>query len=174
MDKGQKEALRKEVVEMFAKSQAAIVAEYRGLTVEQMTNLRREVRKANGQFKIVKNRIAKKAIELEVPEFASLSGALKGPIGVAYFFQDAAVGAKSMLKFEAENEKFVITQAMMGKELVGKSELKAISELPSKEVLIGKILGSITAPHRGLVTALSGVSRNLVQVINAIKEGKSA
>src|SRR5688500_3857503 len=131
MDKARKEELRGVVADLFNKSQAAVIAEYRGLTVEQMTNLRREVRKAKGEFKIVKNRIAKKAIEKEVPDFAALSSHLKGPIGVAYFYEDAAVGAKSLLKFEAENEKFVIKQAMMGKDLVSKAELKAISELPS-------------------------------------------
>ena len=174
MKKSEKQSLRVEVAEMFSKATGAIVAEFSGLTVEEITELRRLVRGANGQFKVAKNRIVKKALDIDVKSHSAIAPNLKGPIGIAFFYKDAAAGAKILFKFESEHQNFKVKSGLVGLEVFEKAGLKTISDLPSKEVLLSKILGSISAPHRGLVTVMSGVSRNLVQVINAIKDKKTS
>jgi len=173
MDRIQKAALREDLSERFGKAKAAVLAEYRGMTVEQVTALRRAVRKAGGEFKVLKNRVAKKAIATD-ENFKALADDLKGPIGVIYLYQDPAEGAKSIIEFAKDNEKFVVTAGVLDRKRVSAGDLKAIATLPSREVLLSQIIGSLVAPHRGLLGVLNGVSRNLVQVLNAIKEKKSS
>lgn len=173
MDKAKKDVVRKAIGEKLNGSNGAIIAEYRGLTVAELSELRRDLRESQAEFKVVPNRIAKKAIELECPDCADLAEGFKGPVGVVYLLGDAAQGTKKVLKFEKEHEKFVVKLGLMENKSVSAEQLKAIADLPSKEVLLGQIVGSLVAPHRGLLGVLNGVTRQLVQVINAIKEKKS-
>jgi len=173
MDRQGKQQLRQEFSERFNKSGAIIVAEYRGLTVEQVTNLRIKLREASAEFKVIKNRVAKKAISEEAQHLSELSANLKGPIGVVCAFGDTAQAMKAALEFEKTNPNFVVTAGHMEGAVVSKEQIKAIADLPSKEVLLAQIIGSLVAPHRGLLGVLNGVSRNLVQVINAIKDKKA-
>ena len=172
-DRATKEAVKKDLEERFSKASAAIVAEYRGLTVAELTELRTELRKSEGEFQVINNRIAKKAIDDGAPENAPIKDKLTGPVGVVYAFGDAAATTKAVLKFAKDNEKFKITGGVMEGSALNEADLKAIADLPSKEVLLAQIVGSLVSPHRGLLGVLNGVSRNLVQVINAIKDTKS-
>ncbi len=174
MKKNEKQSLRVEVAGMFEKATGAVIAEFSGLTVGEITELRQLVRSVNGQFKVAKNRIVRKALENEAKAKSSLVPHMKGPVGVAFFYKDAAAGAKILFKYQFEHQKFKVKAGLIGSDVFDAVSLKAVSDLPSKEVLIAKILGSITAPHRGLVTVMSGVSRNLVQVIDAIREKKTS
>ncbi len=174
MDRSQKEQLRQTTAERFKKSKAVIVAEFRGLTVEEMTQLRVSLRKASAEFRIVKNRIAKKAISIEHPEMEGLSKSLKGPIGLVCAYGDTAQATKAVLNFEKDHPNLKVTAGHMEGTAVTKTQLQAIADLPSKEVLLAQIIGSLVAPHRGILGVLNGVNRNLVQVINAIKDKKSS
>lgn len=173
MDRRGKEQLRTEFAERFKKSGAIIVAEYRGLTVEQVTDLRIKLREATAEFKVLKNRVAKKAISEDLPDLESLSDKLKGPIGVVCAYGDSAQAAKTTLEFEKANPNFKVTAGHMEGSTISRDQLKAIADLPSKDVLLAQIIGSLVSPHRGLLGVLNGVSRNLVQVINAIKDKKA-
>jgi large subunit ribosomal protein L10 len=175
MDRAQKAALRDSLAERFEKANGAVVAEYRGLTVAELTELRIKLRAAGAEFKVLKNRVAKKAIEAKSPKTAAILNDLKGPIGLVLINGDFAAATKSLLEFGKERaELFKITAGVMDAKRVSPDELKAISELPSKEVLLGRIVGTLVSPHRGLLNVLNGVPRNLVQVINAIKDKKNA
>ena len=174
MDRQTKEKLKDDFSERFVKSQGAVVAEYRGLTVGEITDLRRALKAAKCDFKVIKNRVAKKAIEANFKDGESLKEFLKGPIGIAYINGDVALAAKSLLKFEDEHANFVVKKGLVGSKLMSREELKVISSLPSREVLLGTIIGSLVAPHRGLLYALNGISSNLVRVISAIKDKKPA
>jgi large subunit ribosomal protein L10 len=175
MDRAQKAALRESLAERFEKANGAVVAEYRGLTVAELTELRVKLRAAGAEFKVLKNRVAKKAIEAKSPKTAAILNDLKGPIGLVLISGDFAAATKSLLEFGKERaELFRITAGVMDTKRVTVDELKAISELPSKEVLLGRIVGTLVSPHRGLLNVLNGVPRNLVQVINAIKDKKNA
>lgn len=172
ISRAKKEALRAEAGDRFNKAGAALVAEYRGLTVAELTELRTELRKVGAEFKVTKNRVLKKAIELDAEGSTALSDKLVGPVGVLYLYEDVAAGAKVAVEFAKSHEKFVVTGGIMDGAAVTEGDIKAISDLPSKEVLLGQIVGSLVAPHRGLLGVLNGVTRNLVQVINAIKDTK--
>jgi large subunit ribosomal protein L10 len=172
MDRKGKEALRVVAEGRFEKANAAVLAEYRGLTVASLTQLRKALKKVNGEFRIVKNRVAKKAVEGKAQDAKGLADSLKGPVGIAFLYGDAAAGAKTLSDFEKENELFKITAGVMDSKKLSAKDVKAIASLPSKEVLLGQIVGLLVSPHRGLLGVLNGVPRNLVQVINAIKEKK--
>lgn len=174
MTKAQKKVLKGEISKRLENVNAAIIAEYRGLTVSELTELRIKLREAKAEFRIMKNRVARVAIKEDVPSIAPIADKLKGPIGLVLCYGDAAAAAKAMLEFgKDKEEKFKIHEGVMDGNAVGAADLKAISELPSREVLMARIVGTLVSPHRGLVTVMSGVTRNLVQVINAIKEKKS-
>lgn len=172
ISRAKKEALRSEAGDRFNKASAALVAEYRGLTVAELTELRTELRKVGAEFKVTKNRVLKKAIELDAQESESLSDKLVGPVGVVFLYEDVAAGAKVAVEFAKGHDKFVVTGGLMDGSSVSTAEIAAISNLPSKEVLLGQILSTLVNPHRGLMGVLNGVTRNLVQVINAIKDTK--
>lgn len=173
ISRAKKEALRAEAGDRFNKASGALVAEYRGLTVAELTDLRIKLREAGAEFKVTKNRVLKKAIELDAQESGELADKLVGPVGVVFLNGDVAAGAKVAVEFAKNHDNFVVTGGLMDGALVSNDEIKAISDLPSKEVLLGQILGSLTAPHKGIMNILNGVPRNLVQVINAIKDTKN-
>ena len=143
------------------------------MTVAEVTALRVELRKTNSKFKVAKNRIVIKAIEEDVPDMGCVKGRLRGPVGVVCVYGDTVQAAKTALNFQKDHPKFVVTGGYMEKAQLTVDQIKELSNLPSKEVLLGRIVGSLLSPHRGLVTTLSGVSRMLVQVIGAIKDKKS-
>ena len=172
-DRAAKSALREDLAGRFNKATASVIAEYRGVTALEMAELRVELRKVNTEFRVIKNRVAKKAIEQEAQNSSALATKLVGPIGIAYMYGDVAAGTKAILAFEKTHEKFKVTAGVMEGQVLGVKELKALSDLPSKEVLLAKIIGSLVAPHRGLLTVLNGVGTNLVRVLNAIKDTKS-
>ena len=173
--KAAKIELGHELAEKFAKSKGAAVAEYAGMTAEDLAYLRRELRNVGCEFKVVKNRVAQKALDAALPQAAPLKESLVGPIGVVYIYNDIAEGAKAVIKFSKEKpDTFKLTRGMLEGQVIAIKEFEAIAELPSKDVLLAKIVGSLVTPHRRLLGALNGVSQNLVRVISAIKEKKSS
>lgn len=173
MTKARKQTLKTEIGGRLKKANAAFIAEYRGLTVSELTELRVKLREAKAEFRVVKNRVARVAIKEDVPSAMPIADKLKGPIGLVLAYGDSAAAAKALLEFAKDKENLKVTEGVMDGVGVSLAELKAISSLPSREVLMAQIVGSLVAPHRGLVTVLSGVTRQLVQVINAIKEKKT-
>ena len=173
MTKAQKQTLKTEISGRLQKANAAIIAEYRGLTVAELTELRVKLREAKAEFHVYKNRVARVAIKEDVPNAAAIADKLKGPIGLVLAFGDMAQAAKALLDFAKDRENFKVGDGYMDGKGVSLAEITAISSLPSREVLLARIVGTLVSPHRGLVTVLSGVPRQLVQVINAIKEKKA-
>lgn len=173
MNKSEKIVVKEKIGSRFNDVSAVIFAEYRGLTVEELTELRVKLRDAEAEFRVVKNRIAKKAITDHAPDMEVVTDELKGPVGLVYAFGDSAQATKTVLDFEKAHPKLVVKAGFMDSSKLTSSNLKEIADLPSKDVLLAKIVGSIVAPHRGIVGVLSGVNRKVVQVINAIKDTKS-
>ncbi|MEI6397814.1 MAG: 50S ribosomal protein L10 [Pseudomonadota bacterium] len=172
MDRKGKEAVRAVAESRFEKANAAVIAEFRGLTVASLTELRKALKKVNAEFRIVKNRIAKKAVLGKAESGKELADSLKGPVGIAFLYGDAAAGAKALADFEKGNELFKITAGVMDAKKLSAKDVKAIAALPSREVLLGQIVGLMVSPHRGLLGVITAVPRSLVQVINQIKEKK--
>lgn len=175
LTKSAKEEIRKSIAAKFNESNSAIVAQYAGLTVAELTELRQELRKSNTRFTVMKNRLAIKSIETDgVEKIKEISSLLKGPVAVAFVKGDPAQAAKSLLNFQKEHPALEIKGGLVDEKAVSVKELAAIADLPSKSELLAKIVGSLVSPHRGLLNVLNGVPRNLVQVINAIKDTKKS
>lgn len=173
MTKAAKRELKTEIAGRLQKVNAAIVAEYRGLTVAELTDLRVRLRESKSEFKIVKNRVAKVAIKEDAPNTAPISSSLKGPVGIVLVYGDPAQAAKSLIDFAKDKENFKVTAGVFDGKAVSAADLKAISELPTKDVLLSRLVGTLIAPHRNLLGVLSGVQRQLVQVVSAIKDKKA-
>ena len=165
-----KQAVVEDIKEKLEKSQSLVFLDYRGLTVEEVTNLRVQMRQAGVEYRVLKNTMIRKAAaELNIE---GLDGILEGPTAVAFGFEDPVAPAKILVDFIKKAKKTEIKAGMLNGRVVSVEEVQALAELPSREELIAKMLGSLNAPVQGLVMVLSGVMRNFVCALNAIKEQK--
>lgn len=173
MSKAAKKALKEDITGRFGKANSAMVAEYRGLTVSELTELRVRLREAKAEFKVVKNRVAKVSIREDAPQATPISDSLKGPIGIIFVYGDPAAAAKQLLEFEKDKKEFFkVTSGVVDGKAVSATDLKTLAELPSKDVLLARIIGTLVSPHRGILGVLNAVPRSLVYAINAIKDTK--
>ena len=162
-----------EIKEIIAKAKVAIVSDYRGLSVADITNLRRRLQKEDGDYTVVKNTLAK--IAIKDTQFEGLEEFLKGPSGIAFGFGDEVAPAKVILKYlkEAKKANEVKGGVLDGKIITAK-EVRAISELPSKPELIAKIMGSLSSPAQGLTNTVNGVARALVCAMEEVRKKKES
>ena len=167
--KNDKIALIKEKID---KAQVAIVTEYKGLTVEEITKLRRELQKDGGDYMVTKNTLAKIAI-MGTP-YEVLAETFKGPIALAFGFNDQVAPAKALSKFIKETKKGEIIAAAMDGQLMSAEEAKALANLPSREELYAKMLGCINSPASGIANSVNAVMSSLVRAIAAVRDQKSA
>lgn len=172
MDRNAKVAWRDEMVSKFDTSGAVFLAQYSGMTVEELTALRRELRAVNAEFHVVKNTIAKKAIEGR--DESVLAASFKNQTGVVFARGDVAAAAKVISETAKKNDKLKVVSGFMEKSLIDAKGVDALASLPPREVLLARIIGSLVAPHRGMLGILNGVPSALVRVLNQIKEQKTA
>lgn len=164
-----------QVTELAAKlkeAKSAVFADYRGLTVEQDTKLRKELREAGIDYAVIKNstiRFAAGEIGLE-----GLDNMLQGPTAVAISMNDPVAPSKMLSKYAKDLEKFELKGGVVEGKVVDVVGVGEIASLPSKEQLIAKMLGSMKSPINGLVNVLNGNIRGLVVALNAIVEQKQA
>jgi large subunit ribosomal protein L10 len=152
-------------------SKNLVLTEYRGMNVGQVTALRSTLRKAGVKYKIVKNTLVKKlAKEMDIQ---ALGEHLKGPVGVVFLGKDVAAGAKTVLEFAKKNELFVIKTGFIEGKMLGLNSLKAMAALPSREVMLAILLGTMQAPVKGFMTVARGNTQKLVYVLNALKDKKA-
>lgn len=154
------------------KAQVAIITEYKGFSVEEITNLRREIQKDGGDYMVTKNTLAK--IAVKGTQYEALTEKLSGPIALAFGFSDPVSPAKALTKFIKENKKGEILGAVLDGKLLSVEETKALANLPSKEELYAKMLGSINSPASGLVGCVNGVMASLTRAIAAVRDQKAA
>jgi large subunit ribosomal protein L10 len=148
-------------------------ADFTGLTVEEATELRREFRKAGVEYRVVKNTLAKKALE-QVTGYDRVFEKLVGPTGIAFSYGDAVAPAKIIKKFSDKSGKLKLKAAVLEKQVFDGSRLDELSKLPTRAELMAGVLGSIQAPMTGIVGAIGAVMRDLVNVIDAIEKKKAA
>lgn len=170
MNRTQKAHTVEQWTEKFGKARAAIFAEYRGLTVAQLTQLRTKMRGAQGAFNVVKNRLAKRA--LDAAKIAGLDQFFTGPTAVASSDGDAAALAKTLVDFAKDNEKLKLKGGYIEGKTIDFSGIKALATLPSREVLLAQVFGLLKTPASQLVNVLAGVPRQLVTVLKAIEGTK--
>ena len=151
---------------------AVWVVDYRGLTVKEIQQLRRNIREADGQMKVYKNTIMHLA--LSQADLPTLDDLLAGPSAFVFAGTDVAASAKAIKEFAKDNEKLEIKGGLMDGAAVSAAEVEAIASLPSREVLMAQIAGAISGVARGLATSINGVPRGVAQVVKAVADQKEA
>ncbi len=167
---------KKQVVEQFAAklatAKAAFLADYRGLTVDEVNELRNKLRDAGVEYHVVKNTLLRLASK-DTP-FTCWDEFLTGPTAIAISQSDPVAPAKVLSEYAKSSKVFELKTGVLDGKLLSSDDIKALAELPSREVLLAKMLGSINAPVSNFVGVLAAVPRSLVQVLGAIQEQKEA
>lgn len=173
-----KDEKRKLIAQKLLQSNGIFLAEYKGIPVKDLSKIRKDLKQVGSEFEVVKNRIVKKAIEKDdvlSSKYSLLLNDLKGPIGLIYSRGgDPAKVAKIITDFAQENSNWILKGGILEDNVVSSQAIQDIAQLPSKEVLITKILVILKAPSINLLRALTGVHVKLLYVLNAIKEQKSS
>ena len=165
----QKQAVVAEVAAQLAKAQAVIVAEYRGLDVARVTQLRAKARQSGLYLRVLKNTLARRAVK--GTPFESLSDQMVGPLmyGIA---SDPVAGAKVIAEFSKENELFVIKGGAMANTRMSDKDVKALALLPSREELLARLMGTMQAPVAKLARTLNEVPGKFVRTLAAYRDQK--
>lgn len=167
-----KKQIVEEIKEKIESSQGAVLVDYRGLNVAQVTELREKYREAGVDYKVYKNTMMRFAFEdLGLEEF---NEHLVGPNAIAFGFDDPVQAAKITHEFAKENENLEIKAGLVSGKMIDVEAVKSLASLPSKEVLIAKTLAGFNAPIAGFVNVLQGNMRNLVYALEAIREKKES
>lgn len=155
-------------VHNMSKCQAVILTDYRGLSVADITDLRRRMRDVHGGFQVVKNTLFRRA--LQEADFSLSQEPLEGPIAVGYCFEEVPPVAKVLLDFASESGVLKVRGALLGAQFTDAEGVKAIAALPPREVLLAELLGSVQGPMSGLVSTIMAPLRELAQVLHARAE----
>ena len=172
MKKNSKEAIVAELAGKMATAKASFLADYRGLTVDQVNALRGKLRETGVEYRVVKNTLLKLAIK--ETGAACLEPMLTGPTAIAIAQDDPVAPAKVLSEYAKSNDKFELKGGALEGKPLSLADIKALSDLPSREVLLAKMLGSMNAPVTNFVGVLAAVPRSLVQVLAAIQDKKAA
>ena len=166
----QKQAVVSEIAAQLGKAQSVIVAEYRGLDVGAVTDLRAKARKSGLYLRVLKNTLARRAVK--GTPFEKLSEQMVGPLmyGIS---QDPVAGAKVMSEFAKENELFVIKAGAMPNSMMSAQDIKALALLPSREELLAKLMGTMQAPVAKLVRTMNEVPGKFVRTLAAVRDSQA-
>ncbi|GLI23123.1 MULTISPECIES: 50S ribosomal protein L10 [Xanthobacter] len=164
MDRAEKQELVTTLTEVFKTTSVVVVAHYSGLTVAQMSKLRRQMKAEGATVKVAKNRLAK--IALEGSDVAHVASLLKGPTVIAYS-SDPVAAPKVAVEFAKANDKFVILGGAMGKTALNVDGVKALATLPSLDELRAKLVGLIQAPATKIAQLTTAPAAKLARVFGA-------
>ena len=165
----QKQAMVSEISAKLKGAQSVIVAEYRGLNVERLTQLRARARKSGLYLRVLKNTLARRAVQ--GTPFEKLSDQLTGPLmyGIS---QDPVAGAKVLSEFAKEFEQLVIRAGAMPNTMMSPKDVKALALLPSRDELLAKLMGTMQAPVAKLVRTMNEVPGKFVRTLAAYRDSK--
>ena len=172
MNLEKKQKISEDLHTRFSKSAIVILTDYKGLDVAAVSELRRELRKENIEYQVVKNTLLTRAAE--ETDVAVIKDHFKGPIAVALSYDDPVAPAKVLTKFAEANDKLEIKIGVMNGKVLDLSEIKALSRLPSREVLLGQLLSVLNGVPTSFVRVLAEVPRSFLNVLTAIKDQKEA
>ena len=162
----EKVAVVDEVKDRLDSSSAAILTEYRGLTVKEIATLRRSLTAAGGDFKIYKNTLVRFAVRDKGIE--GIEDLLVGPTGIAFVDGDAAAVAKALRDFARTNPNLVVKGGLLGTGVLSAAETTALAELPSREVLLARFAGGLAAPLQQFAGLLQALPRNMAYGLKAL------
>jgi len=161
-----------EIKAKLKNAKVAIVTDYRGLSVDEIMGLRRQLQKEDGDYMVTKNTLAKLAIK--GTEFEVLAEVFKGPVALAFGYKDQVSPAKIMSEFIKKVKKGEIVAAALDGKLFSANEAKALATLPSREELYAKMLGCINSPASGIANSTNAVLTSLVRAMDAVRQQKAS
>lgn len=168
----QKQAIVAEVAEVAKSAYSAIAAEYRGLTVEELTLLRKEARKNGVYVRVVKNTLARRAVE--GTEFACMADGFTGPLVLAFSQADPGAAARVIKDFAKTHSALVVKLVSVSGKLLSPAELETLAKMPTYEQAIAILMGTIKAPVQKLAATLNEVPSKLARTLAAIRDAKEA
>jgi large subunit ribosomal protein L10 len=167
-----KKALVAEVAEVASKAQSVVAAEYRGLTVSQLTELRARARASRVYMRVVKNTLARRAVAGTA--FECVGSRLKGPLILAFSVDDPGSAARLVKGFAKDHQKLVPTLVSIGGSVLSGDELERVASLPTREQALAQLLGVLKAPIGKFVRTLAEPHAKLVRTVAAVKDQKQA
>lgn len=167
----EKQVIIQEILEKINQSKSIVITDYRGLNVAQVTELRAKLREAGVEYKVLKNTMVRFAANEAGIE--GLDDILTGPTAVAFGLTDAVAPAKILSDFAKANDKLQIKAGVLDKKVLTPDNVKALADIPPREVLLSMVLRGMQGPISGLVNVLQGNIRNLVYALAAIQEKKA-
>jgi large subunit ribosomal protein L10 len=174
MKRSEKEQVIASVKEKVVRAQGLYLADFTGVTVEEVNELRREFRKANVDYQVVKNTLTRRALE-SATGYDKVIEKLTGHTAIAFGYDDPITPAKIIKKFRDKHDKKLNVKAcVIESQFFDGSQLDELAKLPSRNELIAGVLGSIQAPILAIVGVLDAVVRNLVSIVDAIEQQKKA
>jgi large subunit ribosomal protein L10 len=168
----QKKAVVAEVADAAKSAHSAVAAEYRGLTVSDMTELRTKARSEGVYLKVAKNTLVKRAVE--GTDFECMSEGLTGPLLFAFSMEDPGAAARLVKDYSKENDKLVARLVAVGAELHDASELDRLAKLPTRDQAIAMLMGVMKAPIEKFVRTLAEPHTKLVRTVAAVRDSKQA
>jgi large subunit ribosomal protein L10 len=168
----EKKAVVSEVAEVAARAHSAVAAEYRGLTVGKLTQLRAQARENGVYLRVVKNSLARLAIQ--GTEFECMQDGLKGPMMLAFSIDDPGSAARVLRDFAKDNEKLIPAFGAVGGKALDASELSKLAELPTYDQSISMLMSVMQAPVTKFVRTLNEVPGKLVRTVEAVRLAKDA
>ncbi|MHB1043650.1 MAG: 50S ribosomal protein L10 [Eubacteriales bacterium] len=171
ISKKEKEVILGDLKEKLGTAKSAVLANYRGLTVSEATRLRRRMREAGCEFKIAKNTLtglAAKQVGLE-----DLIPYLEGPVAIGFSTGDPVAPAKILTEFIREFKKMEIKAGVLEGKVIGADGVKGLADLPSREVLLARVLGGMQAPLYGFTNVLTGTLRSFAYALESLRKQRA-
>jgi large subunit ribosomal protein L10 len=168
----QKKAIVAEVADVASGALSAVAAEYRGLTVDEMTELRVQARNNGVYLRVVKNTLARRAVE--GTDFECMQEGMTGPLVLAFSQEDPGAAARVIKDFAKDHDKLDVKLVSIGGKLLAASELETLAKMPTYEQAISMLMGTMKAPIQKFVTTLNEVPGKLVRTVAAIRDAKEA
>ena len=172
MNLAEKKRISQDLNERFARATVVIVTDYKGLDVDAINDLRRRLRKAEVEYKVVKNSLLVRASQ--DTEVAKIQETFKGPSAIALGYSDPIAPAKVLTEFAKDHEVFKIKIGIADGKIIELKEIMALAALPSREVLLGKFVSVLNNVPTGFVRMLAEIPRSLLNVLHAIQQQKEA
>jgi large subunit ribosomal protein L10 len=160
-----KEELVSRYTDLFSRSRAAVLTDFRGLTVADTNQLRNKLRETQSEYHVTKNRLVKLALKeagLPVPD-----DFLEGPTAIGFCFEEVPAVAKVLVDFSKESKVLIIKGGFLGDRIISADEITALAELPPREILLAQLLGTIQSPASGVARAVAGSIRGILYVLKA-------
>ena len=168
----QKKAIVAEVAEVASSAHSAIAAEYRGLTVAQMTELRAQARSGGVYLRVIKNTLARRAVA--GTDFVCMTEGLTGPLVVAFSQEDPGAAARVIKDFAKGHDKLAVKLVAVGGRLLAPDDIETLAKLPTYDQAVSMLMAVMKAPVQKLATTLNEVPGKLVRTLAAVKDAKAA